>query len=284
MTDDDPLDLAQVAADHDAVECLRTSRLAAGADGRDDDAGLLLLRDLLRDVRGELPEPLPLPVPAGRGSTVLTLAGGSDPQRRLARHGALVAVFTAGLVSLTGVAAASTMLPPGTPLHSLGAAVRSAAGAVVGAVSPPEPAVVRPEPARTATSAPTPAPRTATAPVEGKPAPGQRAPQQQAPQQQAPKQEAPKQEAPQRQAPQRQAPQRQAPQRQAPQQQPPKQQPPKQQPPKQQPAKQQPPKQQAPAKGAADPPGSTTRTPSVDVPAAARAAQLSRDASTKPRA
>ena len=276
MTDDDPLDLAQVAADHDAVECLRTSRLAAGADGRDDDAALLLLRDLLRDVRGELPEALPLPVPAGRGSTVLTLAGGPDPQRRLARHGALVAVFTAGVVSLSGVAAASTMLPPGTPLHSLGAAVRSAAGAVVGAVSPPEPAVVRPEPARTATSAPSSAPRTATAPVEGKPAPGQRAPQQQEPKPEAPKQQEPKPEGP----PKQQEPKQQEPRPEGP----PKQQPAKQQPAKQQPAKQQPPKQQAPAKDAADPPGSTTRTPAVHVPAGGRAAQLSRDASTKPRA
>lgn len=147
MTDDDPLDMTAVAADDAAVERLRTGR-PAGAD-----PVLGLLRDLLSDVEADLPAPAPPPVPVGRGSTILTLVGDDAPERRLARGGTVVAVLAAGLVSLGGVAAASTLLPPGTPLHGIGQAVRSAAGAVVGAVSPPQPPV-RPRSEGAATTSP----------------------------------------------------------------------------------------------------------------------------------
>ena len=126
MSDDDPLDLAAVGADDAALDRLRTSA--------DDDSALSLLRDLLLDVEADLPAATPV----GRGSTVLTLAAEEVPDRRLARSGTVVAVLTAGLLSLGGVAAASTLAPSGTPLHGLGEAVRSAAGAFVGAVTPPE--------------------------------------------------------------------------------------------------------------------------------------------------
>lgn len=146
---DDPIDLLQVAADEAALEGLRTGRAA-------NDPVLLLLRDLLDDVEEE-----PTPVPVGCGSTVLTLAGDRAPERRTVRNGALVAALTAGLVSFSGVAAAASFAPPGTPLHGLSEAVRSAIGVAVGSVTPPDPVA----PA----SAPAPAP--APAPAEAPPAP-----------------------------------------------------------------------------------------------------------------
>ena len=148
MTDDDTLDFASVAFDDAAVEALR-----AGAVRGDDDA-LLLLRDLLDDVTLDLPVAEPITaVTVGRGSTVLPLASESTPERRLVRGSTFVAAVTAGVLSLGGVAAASTLAPAGSALHGIGEAVRSAAGAVVGAVTPPEkapadaPAVTPPSPA-----------------------------------------------------------------------------------------------------------------------------------------
>lgn len=123
MNDDEPLDLKAVAADDAALEALRA--------GAADDAALGLLRALLLDVERDLPTPV------GHGSTVLALASSEESDRRIARGGTVVAVLAAGLLSLGGVAAASTLAPAGSPLHALGEAVRSAAGAVVGAVTPP---------------------------------------------------------------------------------------------------------------------------------------------------
>lgn len=137
MTDDDPLDIAQVAADHDAVEGVRLRST------RPEDSALALLRDLLLDVDGELPawEAPPL---SGRGrSTVLHLTGEQPPDPRLVRNGAVVALITAGVLAFGGVAAASTAVAPEGPLAGIGNAVRSAAGAVASAVKPGTPG--RPE-------------------------------------------------------------------------------------------------------------------------------------------
>lgn len=130
MTDDDPLDLAQVAADDLELDAVRLQSV------RPDDTALQLLRDLLADIDRELPDARPV----GRGSTVLRLANESTRDPRVARSGAVVALITAGVVALGGVAAASTAVAPGNPLHGLGETVRSAAGAVVTAVKPPKPA------------------------------------------------------------------------------------------------------------------------------------------------
>lgn len=129
---DDPLDLNRVAADDAAIEQLRLRAVPP------DDSALQLLRDLLSDLDGEAAAEQPAPVPVGRGSTVLRLAGESAPDPRVARGGVLVAALTAGMVVLGGVAAASTAVAPGNPLHGMGEAVRSAAGAVVEAVKPPD--------------------------------------------------------------------------------------------------------------------------------------------------
>lgn len=123
MTDDPPLDLPAVAADDAALDALRA--------GTGDDPALSLLRELLLDVERDLPA-----TPLSHGTTVVALAA-DGPDRRMARNGTVVAALAAGLLSLGGVAAASTLVPAGGPLHGLGEAVRSAAGAVVGAVTPP---------------------------------------------------------------------------------------------------------------------------------------------------
>lgn len=132
MTDDDPLDLAQVAADHSALEQLRLRST------RPDDSALALLRDLLLDVDAELPAE-PLPVALGRGSTVVHLSGEKPSDPRVVRNGAVVALVTAGVLAFGGVAAASTAVAPDGPLAGIGNAVRSAAGAVVSAVKPESP-------------------------------------------------------------------------------------------------------------------------------------------------
>jgi hypothetical protein len=129
MTDDDPLDVAHVTADHDAIEQLRARSV------RPDDPALELLRDLLADVESDLPGAEPV----GHGSTVLRLANESTPDPRLVRGGTVVALLAAGVVAFGGVAAASTAVAPGNPLHGLGETVRSAAGALLTAVKPPAP-------------------------------------------------------------------------------------------------------------------------------------------------
>lgn len=164
MIDDDPLDLSAVALDHAAVEAL-----VAGADGADDEV-LALLRDLLDDVTVDLPDVVDEPLPVGCGSTVLPLANEQTPERRLVRGGTLVAIVAAGVLSLGGVAAASTVVSEGSPLHGLGEVVRSAAGAVVGAVTPPESAPA-PRGAAPAEDA-APAPQAEPAPAAQHVAPG----------------------------------------------------------------------------------------------------------------
>jgi hypothetical protein len=163
MNDDAPLDLAAVAADEAALEALRA--------GAGDDAALMLLRELLLDVERDLAPTAPL----SHGTTVLARAD-AGPERRLARNGTVVAALTAGLLSLGGVAAASTFAPADSPLHGLGEAVRSAAGAVVGAVTPPtspgRSAVVLPTPSASPTTAPTPAPAAKAAAAPRTPTPG----------------------------------------------------------------------------------------------------------------
>lgn len=136
MTDDDPLDLAQVAADHEAIDGVRLRST------RPDDSALALLRDLLLDVDAELPVD-PVPLTPGRGSTVLHLSGEQPPDPRLVRNGTVVALLTAGVLAFGGAAAASTAVAPEGPLAGIGNAVRSAAGAVVSAVKPEAPG--RPE-------------------------------------------------------------------------------------------------------------------------------------------
>lgn len=152
-TGDEPLDLHAVAADEAALEGLRT--------GAGDDAALVLLRELMLDVERDLPAPARI----SHGSTVLALSGEDVPERRLARSGTVVAALTAGLLSLGGVAAATTLAPVASPLHGFGQAVRAAAGAVVGAVSPPE------SPGRG--TVPLPSPRAlASGAAAGQPTPG----------------------------------------------------------------------------------------------------------------
>ena len=132
MTDDDPLDLVQVAADHEAIDGVRLRST------RPDDSALALLRDLLLDVDADLPAEAG-PLILGRGSTVLHLSGEQPPDPRMVRSGAVVALVTAGVLAFGGVAAASTTVAPDGPLAGIGNAVRSAAGAVVSAVKPEPP-------------------------------------------------------------------------------------------------------------------------------------------------
>ena len=135
MTEGEPLDLSQVAADDEALEQL-SSRRAVDVP---PDVALVLLRELLDDVDTDA-----APARTSTGTTVLSIAGDDRASRGLARGAAVVGVLAAGLLSLGGVAAASTLVPVDTPLSGLGHAVRSAAGAVVDAVTPPD--AVRPAP------------------------------------------------------------------------------------------------------------------------------------------
>lgn len=128
MTRDDPLDLAQVAADDVALDQVRLSSV------RPEDSALQLLRDLLSDVDRDLP----VSAPVGRGSTVLRLANESTPSPKISRGATVAALLAAGVVTFSGVAAASTAVAPGNPLHGFGEGVRAAAGAVVDAVKPPD--------------------------------------------------------------------------------------------------------------------------------------------------
>jgi hypothetical protein len=129
MTEEPPLDLLRVAADDVALDRVRDGAVSPG-----HDVALGALRDLLVDVESDLPADR---VVRGPGSDVLPLSGPAVRGRRLVRRSAAVGVLTAGVLSLGGVAAATTVAPAGSPLHGLGQAVRSAAGAVAGAVTPP---------------------------------------------------------------------------------------------------------------------------------------------------
>jgi len=168
-TDDDPLDLAAVAADDAALEALRARSPRDLGPNAGDDVALLLVQELLRDVGTEL-------VPGARsGAPALRVVDGDpahDRSRRLVRRGAVVAALAAGVLSLGGAAAAAGLAPEGGPLRGVGDAVRAAAGAVVAAVTPPEaaeeqtPASTRPrlpEPAATTARPPLPEPAATTA-------------------------------------------------------------------------------------------------------------------------
>ena len=162
--DDYPLDLAAVAADDATVEALRVATveaLRAGSPqslrlGAGDDVALLLVQELLRDVGADLP--------AATGRYASTGLRAVDPlvtTRRALRSGAFVAALAAGVLSLGGAAAAATLAPEGSPLRAAGDAVRSAAGAVVDAVTPPQtPSAVEAQAPRA--ELPTPAASTAT--------------------------------------------------------------------------------------------------------------------------
>lgn len=142
MTDDDPLDLEAIAADAAALDLLAVS----GDPGPDvpADLGLVLLHELRADIVAEPVELEPICVPSSSGSSVVVLATGSSNGRRTARSSAAVALVAAGVLSLGGVAAASTAAPAGSPLHGLGEAVRSVASTFADAVTPPRTAPVRP--------------------------------------------------------------------------------------------------------------------------------------------
>lgn len=154
MTDDDPLDLAGVAADAAALDALLSGD-ELPEDLRDDLA-LTLLHDLRLDVDTE---PIPVaPAGAPSRSDIILLSPGQPRARRAARSTTAVALLTAGALSLGGVAAASTTVAAGNPLYGLGEAVRSAAGTFVDAVTPPQTAPVPPPaPAASPTPRPTPA-------------------------------------------------------------------------------------------------------------------------------
>ena len=89
---------------------------AAEAAGAARERAHGLLRDLLTDLEGgaDTPEP-PLSLTGAR-------------LRRLGR-GPVVAGLAVGVLSFSGVAAASTQVAAGNPLHGLGSVVRTAAGA-----------------------------------------------------------------------------------------------------------------------------------------------------------
>ena len=129
--DDDPLDVAAVGADDQLVERLRRSLSPDAAvvwddDDEDADPAVGLLRALQRDVAADLPEAEPV-VPAG--ITAL-------PVRRRLGRGAAVAAVAAGVLSIGGVAAASSS---GGPLSGVRHAVSSAMTSVVAAITPDAP-------------------------------------------------------------------------------------------------------------------------------------------------
>lgn len=136
--DDEPLDVAAVNADDGAVERLRRALSPDAAvvwDDDDDevDPAVGLLRALQRDVTTDLPVDQP-----GLPAEVIPLAS----RRRLGR-GATVAVVAASVLSLGGVAAASSS---GGPLSGVRHAVSSAVTDVVNAITPDAP--VGPKPAK----------------------------------------------------------------------------------------------------------------------------------------
>lgn len=129
--DDDPLDVSAVGADDQLVERLRRSLSPDAAvvwddDDEDADPAFGLLRALQRDVAADLPEAEPV-VPAG----VTAL-----PVRRRLGRGAAVAAVAAGVLSIGGVAAASSS---GGPLSGVRHAVSSAMTSVVAAITPDAP-------------------------------------------------------------------------------------------------------------------------------------------------
>ncbi|MBK5307264.1 MAG: hypothetical protein JJD92_11305 [Frankiaceae bacterium] len=129
--DDEPVDVAAVNADNELLEQLRHALSPDAAviwDDDDDelDPALGLLRSLQRDVSADLPSESVLPP---RITELL-------PRRRHLGRGATVALVTAGVLSIGGVAAASA---PGQPLSGVRSAVSSAVSDVVSAITPDAP-------------------------------------------------------------------------------------------------------------------------------------------------
>ena len=129
--DDEPLDLRAVNDDDRLVEKLRHALSPEAAvvwdDDEDDmDPGYALLRALQLDVSADLPSESILPA----GVTELL------PRRRHLSRTATIAVVTAGVLSIGGVAAASA---PGQPLAGVRQAVSSAVADAVDAITPDKP-------------------------------------------------------------------------------------------------------------------------------------------------
>lgn len=146
--DEEPLDLAAVAADDQLVEQLRHSLSPDAAviwDDDDDevDPAFALLRSLQRDVSGDLPAES-ADTPPG----IIELL----PRRRRLSRSATIAAVAAGVLSIGGVAAASA---PGQPLAGMRSAVANAVSDAVDAITPDAPvgpALV--DPTRTSTPSP----------------------------------------------------------------------------------------------------------------------------------
>ena len=150
--DDDPLDVSAVGADDQLVERLRRSLSPDAAviwddDDEDVEPVVGLLRALQRDVAGEPQEAEPV-LPAG----VTTL-----PVRRRLGRGAAVAAVAAGVLSIGGVAAASSS---GGPLSDVRHAVSSAVTSVVAAITPDAPVSPKHEASSHPAASPTPTGRT----------------------------------------------------------------------------------------------------------------------------
>jgi hypothetical protein len=129
--DDEPLDVAVVAADERMVEQLRHALSPDAAviwDDDDDvevDPAFALLRALQRDVSADLPADEVLP------ASVTELL----PRRRSLGRGATVAAIAAGVLSIGGVAAAASA--PG--LSGVRSAVSNAVHDAVDAITPDAP-------------------------------------------------------------------------------------------------------------------------------------------------
>jgi hypothetical protein len=135
--DDDPLDIAAVSSDDALVEQLRHALSPDAAvvwDDEDDDVdpALALLRALQVDVSAGV---------AADSNTILP-TGVTEllPRRRHLGRGATIAVVSAAVLSVAGVAAASA---PGQPLagvrHAVSAAVSHAVSHAVDALTPDSP-------------------------------------------------------------------------------------------------------------------------------------------------
>jgi hypothetical protein len=146
--DEQPLDLEAVTADDQLVERLRAALDAptrAGSvspqdavvwDDEDDDVAedlsYALLRALQRDVSADLDDAAPaLPI---------------VPRRRTFGRTATVAAVAAGVLSLTGVAAAATS-SPGDPMYGVRSAVADAVHNALDAITPSAPVVATEAPA-----------------------------------------------------------------------------------------------------------------------------------------
>jgi hypothetical protein len=127
--------------------------LAGDRDDAARDRAHGLLRELLADVPRDRP-PGAARAPSSREAA----------RRRRAVRGPIVAAVAVGVLSFGGVAAASTQVAAGNPLHGLGTVVRAAAAAVTGSTGPvAAPAgVARPMARASASAVPAPLPASAS--------------------------------------------------------------------------------------------------------------------------